>query len=40
MNESSDSKTDINFEFRTVENFRRNIKGKMSLFINESMMWY
>ena len=32
MNESSDSKTDITFELRTVENLRRSIKGKIALF--------
>ena len=32
MNERSDSKTDISFELRTVENLRKNIKGKMALF--------
>ena len=32
MNEKSDSKTDITFELKTVENLRRSIKGKMSLF--------
>jgi len=33
MNEKSDGKTDITFELRIVENLRRSIKGKMSLFI-------
>ena len=28
MNERSDSKTNITFELRTVENLRRSIKGK------------
>ena len=32
MNERLDSKTDITFELRTVENLKRSIKGKMSLF--------
>ena len=32
MNERSDSKTNITFELRTVENIRRRIKGKMALF--------
>ena len=32
MNERSDSKTDIIFELRTVENLRRGIKGKILLF--------
>ena len=32
MNESSDSKTDITFELRTVENFRKSVKEKMVLF--------
>ena len=31
MNEKSDSKTDITFELKTVENLRRSIKRKMSL---------
>ncbi|KAK9184993.1 hypothetical protein WN943_025346 [Citrus x changshan-huyou] len=29
MNARSDGKTDITFELRTVENLRRNVKGKM-----------
>ena len=32
MNERLDSKTDISFELRIVENLRRSIKGKMALF--------
>ncbi|KAK9219055.1 hypothetical protein WN943_007694 [Citrus x changshan-huyou] len=32
INEKSDGKTDITFELRTVENLRRSIKGKMTLF--------
>ena len=32
MNERSDGKTDITFALRTVENLRRSIKGKMTLF--------
>ena len=32
MNERSNGKTDITFKLRTVENLRRNIKGKISLF--------
>ena len=32
MNERSYSKTDINFELRTVENFWRSIKEKLTLF--------
>ena len=32
MKERSDSKTDITFELRTVENLKRSIKIKMSLF--------
>ena len=32
MNERSNSKTDITFELRMVENLRRSIKGKMVLF--------
>ena len=32
MNERSDGKTDITFELRTLENLRRNIKGKIVLF--------
>ena len=32
MNEKTDGKTDITFELRTIENLRRSIKGKMSLF--------
>ena len=32
MNERSDSKTDITFELRTVENLSKSIKGKMALF--------
>ena len=32
MNERSDGKTDITFELRTVENLRRRIKGKITLF--------
>ena len=32
MNERSDGKTDITFELRMVENLRRSIKGKMTLF--------
>ena len=34
MNERSDSKMDITFELRTIENFKRSIKGKMALFTN------
>ena len=33
MNKRSDSKTDITFKLRIVENLRRNIKEKMALFI-------
>ena len=32
MKEGSNSKTDITFELRTVENLRRSIKEKMALF--------
>ena len=32
MNERSDSKTNITFELRIVENLRRSIKGQMALF--------
>ena len=32
MNKRSNSKTDITFELRTVENLKRRIKGKMTLF--------
>ena len=32
MNERSDSKRDVTFEIRTVENLRRSIKGKIALF--------
>ena len=32
MNKKSNGKTDITFELRTVENLRRSIKGKMTLF--------
>ena len=32
MSERSDGKTDITFELRTVENLRKSIKGRMTLF--------
>ena len=32
MNEKLNGKTDITFELRIVENLKRSIKGKMSLF--------
>ncbi|KAH9649618.1 hypothetical protein KPL70_026045 [Citrus sinensis] len=42
MNERSDSKTDITFELKTVENLRRIIKGKISLLYVQyySHVWY
>ena len=40
MNEKSDDKTDITFELMTVENLRRSIKGKMSLFTCTTLFTY
>ena len=32
MNKRSDGKTDVTFELGTVENLKKSIKGKMTLF--------